>query len=412
MCKSKSYLKSLLTGINLVWVLTIASVMLTGIVASYDFGLFGSVVSSSNALSLAIILAGGFGLATLIYMLCNLKNSEISFADMLAGAFVFVGLFFFAYVFISTGSLNGRRIIAAALLVVVGVVYMLIRAKCKKNEETEKTYENTSIKGYFATIFKKFSLPFIVLLTVAISCFTYLFFSANFVDNYLKGSRVVIAITVLFAMPLVISLFKKIGSKNVNILDALLIPIGAALIFSLISLILKDYSTKKMVVWTILLAVYVLVINNRLTKFDLSEKDATIKPVESDSYANALLGTYNIFDILAISSTMALISAMILRSGIILSGTANGLDVGFLPVFVLIIAIGCVIAYGCISALIGLKKKQIGCGDFWLGVLASFAVCGFISLMIYSSVLLGYMLVIFSVFVLILLLIRAKNLKN
>lgn len=414
MCKMKTYLKSVFTGINLITALAITFVLLTGFVASYDFGLFGQVVQSKKAISLAIILGLIFGGATILYMALNLKNTKITFADTLAVALVFVGFIFFFYVWIATGSLNGKRIIAALFLIAAGVTYVLLRALCKnKKEKVEKTYGETSIKGYFAKIFKKFPLPLTILMSIVAVCFIYLLLSAGFLKAYFQGSRVIIALTILMLIPLMIATYKKVNSKAVNIVDGMLIPYFVALIFAFITLLVKDYSPLKMAAWAIMLGALIVVLDIRFKKFVLTEEEVPSTPVANQNYDKALFGTYSIVDVLAISATLALVSTLILRSGVIVNTFNSGkMDVGFLPVAVIIITIACIIGYGCVSALLGLKKREIGKGDFWLAVIIAFAICGFISLLFYPSKLLAYFLIVFSIFCLIVLLVRTKNLKD
>jgi len=414
MGKLKSYLKSVCTGINLIVALAISFVLLTGFVASYDFGLFGQVVKSAKAISLAVILGVVFGGATILYMALNLKNSKITFADTLALALVFVGFIFFFYVWIATGSLNGKRVIAALFLIASGITYVLLRALCEnKKDKVEKTYGETSIKGYFAKILKKYPLPLTIIMTIVCVCFFYLLLSAGFLKSYFQGSRVIVALTILILIPLAIATFKKVNSKAVNIVDGMLIPYTVALVFTFITLLVKDYSPLKMAAWALMLGALIIVIDIRFKKFSLSEEEVPSTPVANKDYVKALFGSYNIVDVLSISATLAFVSALILRSGVILRTFHNGhMDVGFLPVAVLIITIACIIGYACVSAILGLKKKQIGKGDFWIAVIITFAICGFISLLFYSSVLLAYFLVVFSIFCLIILIARIKNLKD
>lgn len=415
MNKGKSYFKNLFSGVGIFTTLLVICLAMTIFVANYEFGIIGAIMSSKSVLTFALVVIGIAVVLAFIYLCLCAKKDKLTLADNIALASIVIGIALAVYFAMTNGVFSLRRILAILVFIVFGFVYLLIRSHSFATAK-KKEYAPHSIKGYYATIIKKYPLPLVIFLSALLVCITFLACASGFVRLFFRTNRLatVIACAVL-AIPIIAWALKGTTKSTINFVDALLLSVVIVFPISLIQILLTAFSTYKMLAWAIALAVYLIVMFVRFSKFDLSKK-CIAEADYSGNYLKCVASKYSLLEILALASFMALILFVMLKTSVLYSAITlllkGNMAYRVLPILLLSGFVFATIGICALGALVGVRNKQLATGDFMLMTLITFAVASIIVYAVDQSILLLFAVAVLVLYSLILVIVRTITLRN
>ena len=417
--EKKSYFNELAKKGYLLIALLITTLAMTAFVASYDYGIFGTIMKHPKVLALVLVIAAVFAVMMVLYLLISLKVKKITVADAFYFAALFVGVFFLLYVLIALKSFNFRRAIVPIVLIILGAALIALRIKgFNKAVNESKAKSNNVIKAYFSEIFDKFSFFGIIIAAGVAVCLVYLVLNPSVVVE-LFHTKNFILIGVICLLPLVAFAVKGAISKTVTLFDAVLVMAALVLPISLVHILLTAFSTAKIILWAVILAVYLVCLMFRFTKYEVDA--CSVKPAcACKCYFKSVANKFDLVTAIAIGALIALTASVLLASGTFIDSLFEGgvslknihISTKGLPVIVVTLSAIVGIGLFALIALLGVKKKSVGISDYALMVSASFNVFGLITLIAYPSIVFLYGLLIFTAYTLILLIIRLTTIKK
>lgn len=404
----KNYFKDLFCSINLIIALLIASITMTGMVACYDFNLFGVIFQNKHILALIAVILVLFAIVFLPYLCFNLKSKKITIADALYLALVFTGIIFFIYSAFTTRQFSIYQFIFPSLLLIVGFLFIVFRMHFYYTDAKEFTFvPKNKISKYYVAIFAKFSyLSVIIVSAVAILLSYFLTESATL--SAIKRSRTMI-VCLICIFPTIVYALTKINSKTITVFDCLGVACIVALPLILVKFIAFSYSPLKVSLWAIAFAVYIIYLFVRYNSFDANAKVEVNE--KKDDYFATLLAKYDIGLILSVGGLIAMFASLLIDGDLLHPLYAHAkfsISVSLLPTIVLAGVTFLALVFFVVVCAMGLKKKGVCIVDLCLSFCLAFVVFGLISLISHPSLILFLLLLAFLVFAVIILAIRVK----
>ncbi len=414
MSKIKSYLKSF----SSIWfwfvALLVTSLTATVIVCNYEYNLIGYL----HDYNLKDLLKFGyftscFGIALLlVYLGVTIKKIKGSHNDAVALGFVLLGILFLVYCAVAIGGFNTRRILFGAICIVAGIAYLLLRAFIAPDEKPEKTHTKGQPKAYFATVIKKFPLMLLGVLAIVLCCAGYLFFAQGFIRSAMGGiwDKSIVILCAVLISPFVVYSIKASFSKKVTAFDALLATGVIVLPFTLIQLIMKNYSTTKMILWAIALGCFLISTILRIKFFDVTAENKLEEPSNAQGYFAKLTSKFDFSAILALAGVCATVALVMLRTRALqnysVGDWAIKIKYRLFPSIVVCASANVLLAICAVTAYLNAAKKEVGIGDFAIAVCDAFVLLGFIVYIFYSSAILMDLLIGFAIYSVALTVIR------
>ena len=407
MTEKKGYLKSFFKSGFFLHAALISSVMLTLLVASYEFGLLGTLMTQKHLISYVGIIVAIFAVVGILYLLISLKISHITLADAVYSAFIVVGALFTLYTAFYLKQFNIRRIVFSAAIFAVGLFLIVIRIlSFKKLMKKDKAATLNNVKSYFSKVIYNFSM-FGVIVTAGVTvCLAYIILNIAYGKN-LKDSTFLIVAGICL-IPLIVYALKGALDKRVNILDAFLLSGVISVPVVLIQIMRVAYSEMRLTLWAAVVCAYLVLYLFRFVRYDKNLKDKPIKigcKCKIKNYYDAISSKHDPLLTIALGGFIAAVALTLLKGQAIndylIKDGAFVFSLKGLPIMVVLIAAVGSLAFFAIVSLIGVKAKFVTAGDFFLGVCFIFTIFGFLTYFAYPSLLYLCLLIAFAVYCLI-----------
>lgn len=408
---------------NIILTLLFTSVAMTGILASYEFGLFGLLYKNTHLFKYAVIAFSIISGFTLIAMLFEIKSKKLTFFDSIFLAMILVSIAYVIYIDNYGGLIFKQRTIFVAVLLSVGIISIILRSiffnpgnipsvtKCRRN----------TLKNYYKTIINKYSLFVILAIAAVCICAGYLMFNMMFARSIYKQKIDVYAGLALL-VPFVVYAIKSSFNEKINLIDAIIlsglisIPVLTVQVFKL------AYSPLRVGIIGSVTMAWLILTFVRYTTFDMrATLDKTAKPAcdcncKIGFYYKSLFKKYGFFSALAIASLIALATLAMLGTYVVKTYFINT-DFIHAPLKIIPISVvlgACLIGLGfsAIGALTAIFSKKVGAGDYLLLLCLLFCILGFVVYAAHLSPNFLKLLLPFTVYSVILTAIRIAVVKK
>ena len=380
---NKTYFKDVAKKGYLLAAVFLAAVAFTAIVASYEYGIFGDLVSAIHAASYLQITLVLFLAITLIYLFASLKIKHLTVADSVYFALVLIGVAYLIYMLIGLNEFNTRRVLFAVIVIVLGAILTSLRSRDYLHAEHDGKIKRTTneIKNYYLDVLNKYSVVGIVVAAGVTMCATYILFHTS-LSSALKEIKYLIVAGICL-IPSIIFLIRDARSKTVTLLDALLLSGIISMPMTGLQIFKLDFSPLRGVLWASVFGIYLIVTFVRYRNFDHQE-EVSHKPV-CGYYFNSLFKNYDICAAFAIGGIIALAGSIILRKRLLqdMFFTNGQFDISIISIpSAIVIGTALIsLAFFALTALIGIKNKKAHIGDFFLAICTSFVMFTFITLL-------------------------------
>lgn len=410
--EKKNYFKDVAKKGYLIAALLLAMLAITGIVASYEFGLYGVVQATSHIMVFVTVVLAIVGLAILAFLIIGLKLKNPSIADAFYLAIVAFGIGFLLFVAIELKEFNLRRVLFAVIVLVVGAVLLTLRIASyeKANSEGKLKGSNNVIKSYYSELINNYSFLSIIIIAGVSICAAYILFNKS-IGVQLKYSEFY-AVAIICIIPFFIYAIKAAFSKTVNVLDAFLLSGVVSFPVLFVQIFVTSYSPLRAILWGSALIVYLALTFIRYISYKPNALPAKFKATDGN-YFKTLFAKYDILLAIAIASVTALAGLIMLRTRAIQTyffdaNSAINIVVRAIPYAVTLVASLVPLAFFALTALLSICKKSVGIGDFFLLICFCFVIFGFVLLIAHPSPWMIYLNSAFCLYTVVLTFIRSK----
>jgi len=406
MSKFKSYFKTFKSVCFWLVAFLVATTISSVIVANYDYNLIGYLLDYNlkDLLKFANVLVLLAIVLLALYLALTVKKVKGSSNDAVALGLIIASIFFILYCAIALGSFNGKRIIFAIALLIVGIAYLVLRAFVAPEEKTVKNYAKGSIKGYFGNLVAKYPLFILGILAVVLSCAGYLFFAQGFIRSAMGGtfSKEFVILCAVLILPFIVYSVRSSISKKITAFDAILSTGVIVLPLTLIQLLMKNYSDTKMILWAIALGCFIVAVFLRIKFYEVGSENTIEESCACKGYFSRLVAKYDFSAILSLAGVVAIMALVMLSSRAIQNNIkgdwAIDLKYRIFPVSIVILSGFFALLACAIIAYFNAIKKSVGIGDFALAVCDAFVIFGFLVYTVYPSAILMDLLIGFGVY--------------
>ena len=401
MTEKKGYFKSFAKSGFLLHAAFITSVLLTLLVANYEYGLFNMLFTQKRLFTYVLVIISVFAVVGVAYLLVSLKISHVTLADAVYLSLAVVGVAYAIYTAAALGNFNARRILFAVIVFAVGVALLIVRAVTfNKLAAKEQSITLNKVKSYFTRVINEFSLLGVVLAAGVTVCVAYLVLNVSFGKNLKDTTYLIIAACCL--LPLIAYAIKGALNRNVNIFDALLLSGVISVPVVLLQVLLVAYSQMRLAVWATVFCAYLVLYLFRFARY-------SVTPCQEKPCKCALKGYYGEISkkhdpllTLAIGGFIATVAITLLKGQAIndylIKNGAFVFSLKGIPIMVVLAAAFLSLAFFALIPLIGVKKKNVFVGDFFLAICFTFVIFGFITYIAYPSPLYLYLLIAFAAY--------------
>ncbi len=410
--EKKNYFKDVAKKGYVIAALLFAMLAITGIVASYEFGLYGTVAATGHVMSFVTVVLSVIGLATLAFLIIGLRLKNPSIADAIYLAIVAFGIAFLLFVAIELKEFNIRRVLFAVIVLVLGAVLLTLRIAGyeKANSEGKLKGSNNVIKSYYSELINKYSFVAIILAAVVSICGAYILFNKS-IGVQLKYSEFY-AVAIICLIPFFIYAVKAAFSKTVNVLDAFLLSGVVSFPVLFVQIFVTSYSPLRAILWAVALMIYLALTFIRYLRYKPDALPVEYKTADGN-YFKTLFAKYDILLAMAIASITALAGVIMLRTRAIqtyffdANGAINILTRA-IPYAATLAGSLLPLAFFALTALLSVGKKSVGIGDFFLLICFCFVIFGFVTLIAHPSPWMLYLNSAFTLYTVVLTFIRSK----
>lgn len=382
------YVKSLFKKGYVIPALFIALIMVTALIVVHRFGLLGKLLNRPAYLKFAICSALVIGVALVIYLFSAIKSKALTVADCFYFAFILAGAIYLIILILAKAKGTGstRRTGLAALLLLIGLFFMNLRAKYYTGAEREKQiiYTKNSLLAYFSEICRKYSFITVLIVAGVGVCLLFKAISPNFSFGLSKRETLVAAV---LALPVLIYIAKAIFDKRINLLDVVVFAslfVLPVILFQILFLVKNN--TMQLAVLLALFTMLVLVANLRFLNIDLTnpiqEKLANAEDSKIKRYYTALSSKYGLTAIAAVGAIIPLV-IFLYADPVVLSSIIKIIKTGKIVLslnLIMVCAVLGVVLLACVLAVVfailGIGSKKVNVGDFAIGVLNVISVIG------------------------------------
>ena len=409
--EKKNYFKDVAKKGYVIAALLFAMLAITGIVASYEFGLYGTVAATGHVMSFVTVVLSVIGLATLAFLIIGLRLKNPSIADAIYLAIVAFGIAFLLFVAIELKEFNIRRVLFAVIVLVLGAVLLTLRIVGyeKANGEGKLKGSNNAIKSYYSELINKYSFVAIILAAAVSICGAYILFNKS-IGVQLKYSEFY-AIAIICLIPFFIYAVNAAFSRTVNVLDAFLLSGVVSFPVLFVQIFVTSYSPLRAILWAVALMIYLALTFIRYLRYKPGALPVEYKT--DGNYFKTLFAKYDILLAMAIASITALAGLIMLRTRAIQTyffdvDGAISIATRAIPYAVTLVASLVPLAFFALTALLSVVKKTVGIGDFFLLICFCFVIFGFVILIAHPSPWMLYLNSAFCLYTVVLTFIRSK----
>lgn len=399
-----------------------SAVAMTGILASYEFGLFGLLQSKDHLFDYAIIAFSIIAGFTLIAMALEMRSKTLTFFDSIFFAMILVGLSYIVYISLFDGLIRKQRMIFAVVLLAVGMVSMVVRSHYfdPDNLPSPSKCRRNTIKNYYKTIVGKYSFFVILAIAAVCICAGYLVFNMGFARKLFKQNLYVI-VGLSLLVPFVIYAIKSSFNKKINLIDAIIlsglisIPVLFVQVFSL------SYTPLRIGIMGSVTLAWLILTFIRYTTFDMTATLDTPPYVcnckcKIGYYYKSVFNKYGFFSAFAIASliaiaTLALLGTFVVKHYFIETETISA-PLKILPIAVLLGACLLGLGFAAVGALVSVASKKVCAGDYLLLLCLLFCILGYVVYAAHLSPNYLKLLLAFTVYSVILTAVRIAVIKK
>ena len=419
--KIKGYFRDFCKNGHIILALFFTAVLFTAIVINYEFSIFSRIIRHKDVFDFVIVAAAVIASCALLYFGLCARNGKMTLADAIGISISAVGLIWLIYTLIIHDTMTTHRLILIIAAIVIGLGYTALRiAHYGREHEVAKIF-NRTLKGYYVTVVEKFSFPALVVIAGVCTCITYLLFNAKFLRSFISVKDVnLIAVGIILAIPVIAYAIKSVFDKKINTVDAVLFGGIVPISVTLVQILVKYPSEKKLAVWMIAVGVYLVAMLIRFIRFDLNAKVTlpdTSKNCSALAYFRKLFKTYDVTLILAAGALIAGVALVVLKTQAFRTyiGIKNGrifVELKLVPIAIITLAAVATLGLGALVSAGSIKHKDVCIGDLLLSICFSFVIFGFITLVSHPSPNLFKILVALTVYCITLFSIRIVNVKK
>lgn len=410
--EKKNYFKDVAKKGYVIAALLFAMLAITGIVASYEYGLYGTVASTGHVMSFVTVVLSIVGLATLAFLIIGLRLKNPSIADAIYLAIVAFGIAYLLFVAIELKEFNLRRVLFSVIVLVLGAVLLTLRIAGyeKANSEGKLKGSKNVVKSYYSELINKYSFVAIILIAAVSICGAYILFNKS-IGVQLKYSEFY-AVAIICLIPFFIYAIKAAFSKTVNVLDAFLLSGVVSFPVLFVQIFVTSYSPLRAILWAVALIIYLALTLIRYLRYKPDALPVEYKTTDGN-YFKTLFAKYDILLAMAIASITALAGVIMLRTRAIqtyffdANGAINILTRA-IPYAATLAGSLIPLAFFALTALLSVGKKSVGIGDFFLLICFCFVIFGFVILIAHPSPWMIYLNSAFTLYTVVLTFIRSK----
>ncbi|MDY6366970.1 MAG: hypothetical protein SPL13_00405 [Clostridia bacterium] len=336
----------------------------TVIYCNYTFNLLGSILEDQNLMIFTFATIGYVVLIGTYYVFLSPRLKSTSFAFSIGIGLMLSGLVFVLYTYLELKVFTLVRILIAAGLFALGLVYVI--ASCLLNKKETENY------GYYLSAVKKFSFAGIFCLAVIISCVFYLLTKKSFIDAMVKtgnGTAPVLLMAYIFIALAFLTTVVTISSKKTEVLDIFLLSTILALPeCALISVFICGAPEGQIVFLSIACGIVLLLLLARKIVF-FNKNTIGIEPVNA-GYFRAFLSKYSFLAALTIGVGAFLVmftffsGAYVSRIIDILWGKMY-IQTIYVPIFFIVLCTVILMGMGFGISMLTVNAKRICFGDFF-----------------------------------------------
>ncbi len=410
--EKKNYFKDVAKKGYVIAALLFAMLAITGIVASYEYGLYGSVAATDHIMSFVTVVLSVIGLATLAFLIIGLRLKSPSIADAVYLAIVAFGIAYLLFVAIELKEFNIRRVLFAVIVLVLGAVLLTLRIAGyeKANSEGKFKASDNVIKSYYFELINKYSFVAIILAAAVSICGAYILFNKS-IGVQLKYSEFY-AVAIICLIPFFIYAVKAAFSNTINVLDAFLLSGVVTFPVLFVQIFVTSYSPLRAILWAIALIIYLALTFIRYLRYKPNALPVEFKTTDGN-YFKTLFAKYDILLAMAIASIIALAGVIMLRTRAIQTyffdpDGAIKILTRAIPYAVTLAGSLIPLAFFALTALLSVGKKSVGIGDFFLLICFCFVIFGFVILIAHPSPWMLYLNSAFCLYTVVLTFIRSK----
>ena len=419
--KKKSLFLRIFSSGYILPALLIFSLAFSFVIINNQYSVLNSLTRvNANMKTFILALVGIAFLLIAVYFATEVKSGKIRLADAIAFAMILFGIAFALYTYLSFNAITLNVIIASALSVCMGFIYLLFRGHYFKNsiENDGITYELSPAKSYFKAINHKYSFLTVIISTLVIYSACTLGLSKGmqaFTQSALERIpylRYFFYVTAIFGL---FYLYSSVVKKTLNFIDVVLtscLIVFPILIFRI--LFLNETGSVNLFIVLIAIGVYLITFILRILFLNVRKKN---KETQSKKcYLSKVASKYGIFQtlffatfivtFLAYALSTDLVANLVVKSGKVTTVNRNVFALCFLA----IVGAGTYLT-ALVCSIINLKSVNVGLGDALNNLLLITSLLSLTVNLVYSS--LTYLIVsgVLSLFAIIVWIVKIAKSK-
>ena len=382
------YLSKFFKSSSLLCSLLIAALACTLIVFGHIGGLWGLILGTPDYLKYALCVIALYAVILCIYITKSASKSKVGITDALSFAILLVGIFYLCLTAFYFKTFDKSKLLLSVASIAIGLAFCINNAfKFDPNKQEQEIKTENVIGNYYKTVVKKFPFFGIVYASVIITFACTLIFCPF--HTFAFSDKEFVLLTVL-ALPIIFFVGKSATSKQVNVIDALLISLAMSAPLVLILILLcATNQERNLAIWAIALMAGILLNFLRYRNFDLSYQQE-----EKEVSCKCLLGGYfkkiaNKYDGLLVLSVASLLAASLFivfpiadMYNFIKVTEVLIIDIRLLLMLAIEGTVLTTLLLGVLLPVSAISKKSIGLADFLLAVFALFTILSALDLFV------------------------------
>ncbi|MBR5900479.1 MAG: hypothetical protein IKZ38_03685 [Clostridia bacterium] len=367
------------------------AIALTVLVFCTQSSLFERIAQTENWKVFILSCTGVYILIGLIHTVYSEKNNLMNMADAVIMSVIPTCALYLAYRIFIFKSFSLPWIITLSVLLILATLILVVKwynyDKFTDNEDAEIVYKPSRI-NYFKALFAKFPL-FSILILSAVELCAFMAFVCPTLQEYFglfKLNQNLVSIIICLVLPFVY-VVAKTNDKHTVALDAILFSSFISLPLLFFYIFLTHGLNEMMIAWTVAFALVILFTIMRFMCFDVSLGATDYDVLSKNRFISYLKNTehnHGVFSSLALGSVLALCFSHVFSPRhlymISVFLLKNGMlaHPAFFVVIVLFLAVYLTLPILGLFAVVGIPAKKVHFGDFSVITLISFSALSLI----------------------------------
>lgn len=381
--KKRGFFAEFVTGGKVLYALLFIAIAFFAVLFNYRYNSYQNLYANKSLFAFVMVVFGIFAALTLAYLIISVKSESVTVADSLGITFIVFSILFAVYACCRQGSfdfasLSIKTAIFCICLFVIGIVYLIVRAKSfGKDAKCEGCCDyKCNISSYYKNIVKKYSFLSVIVIAFLLSCASYLILDYSFrksVTALISSSPAIETLLIITAIIVAVYIAFSVSEKKVVEFDSILLGGGVALIVTLLNITIVNNSnlSKKITLWACITAVYILLTFMRYRSF--KNKSEIVCDKDCKKYFKTLFSKYNPLLILSVACVAVSVFAVFFKGDLlnvylpIVKGKRVP-AVNFFPMIIVYSCIGITAITALLSSISTLFVKKIGVCDMFLAL--------------------------------------------